>query len=120
MRWPFRFPSAPQPADAETPDNATPPPDVDAAKLVGNWKANRKDGASFVLDLNKDSKFSWSYEDHGKKQEFGGKYTMDGPVLVLERNDGAQMPGLITLADNGFNFKLYGGSSDDPGLDFKN
>ena len=44
---------------------------------------------------------------------------MDGAILVLERTDGAQMPGLITMADTGFNFKLYGGAPDDPGLDFK-
>jgi hypothetical protein len=44
---------------------------------------------------------------------------VDGAILVLERTDGAQMPGLVTLADSGFNFKLYGGQPDDPGLDFK-
>jgi len=27
------------------------------------------------------------------------------------------MPGLITMSANGFNFKLYGGAPDDPGLD---
>ncbi|HEY3965868.1 MAG TPA: hypothetical protein VGM05_15015 [Planctomycetaceae bacterium] len=32
--------------------------------------------------------------------------------------DGAQLPGLITMFQNGFNFKLYGGPPDDKGLDF--
>jgi hypothetical protein len=41
-----------------------------------------------------------------------------GAILVLERTDGARMPGLVTLSDGGFNFKLYGGPPDDPGLDF--
>jgi hypothetical protein len=45
--------------------------------------------------------------------------SLSSSPLVLERSDGAQMPGLVTLADSGFNFKLYGGPPDDPGLDFK-
>jgi tetratricopeptide (TPR) repeat protein len=111
----------PQPPDAEplTEKDAQPPADIDAARIVGKWTAKRPDGAAFSLALTKDSKFIWSYEQAGKKQEFGGKYSVDGAILVLERADGAQMPGLVTLAGNGFNFKLYGGPPDDPGLDFK-
>jgi tetratricopeptide (TPR) repeat protein len=111
----------PQPPDAEplAKDDARPPADIDIAKIVGKWAAKRPDGASFSLALTKDSKFTWSYEQGGKKQEFGGKYSVDGAILVLERADGAQMPGIVTLAGNGFNFKLYGGPPDDPGLDFK-
>jgi uncharacterized protein (TIGR03066 family) len=110
----------PQPPDAQAADaeQATPPADIDAAKIVGKWSANRKDGAAFMLNLTPDSKFIWGFEQGGKKQEFGGKYSVDGAILVLERTDGAQMPGLVTLASNGFNFKLYGGPPDDPGLDF--
>jgi len=47
---------------------------------------------------------------------------MTAPATALPRNaalhkrsDGAQMPGMVTLADNGFNFKLYGGPPDDRG-----
>ena len=54
-----------------------------------------------------------------KKQDVGGKYSVDGAILVLEQTDGSQMPGLVTLGKDGFNFKLYGGPPDDPGLDFK-
>jgi hypothetical protein len=86
---------------------------------VGKWTAKRKDGATFSLNLTEDEKFTWSFERKGKKDEFGGKYSVDGAILVLERTDGAQMPGLITLTERGFNFKLYGGPPDDPGLDFK-
>jgi uncharacterized protein (TIGR03066 family) len=104
---------------AENPDaDAVPPADIDAAQLVGNWTAARKDGAVFTLNLTDDSKFAWRFEQKGRKQEFGGKYSVDGAILVLERADGAQMPGLITMADKGFNFKMYGGPPDDPGLDF--
>jgi uncharacterized protein (TIGR03066 family) len=112
---------APQPPDASAVAEAEPtaPADIDASKIVGKWSAKRKDGASFSLDLTPDSKFTWGFDQGGKKQEFGGKYSVDGAILVLERTDGAQMPGLLTLASNGFNFKLYGGPPDDPGLDFK-
>lgn len=101
--------------EAEPPE----PPAVDAAKIVGVWKAKNTCGKSFTLTLTKDSKFTWGYEYSGKKQEFSGKYTVDGAMLVLERTDGEQMPGTVTLASNGFNFKLYGGPADDPGLDFR-
>jgi uncharacterized protein (TIGR03066 family) len=111
----------PQPPDAgdSAATDPTPPTDIDATKVVGKWTAKRKDGATFALNLTQDNKFTWSFEQGGKKQEFGGKFSVDGAILVLERTDGAQMPGLVTMAGNGFNFKLYGGPPDDPGLDFK-
>ena len=111
----------PQPPDAEpmAQSDIQPPAEFDAAKIVGKWTAKRPDGGIFSLALTKDSKFTWGYEQGGKKQEFGGTYKIDGAILVLERRDGSQMPGLVTLASNGFNFKLYGGPPDDPGLDFR-
>ncbi|HVX16020.1 MAG TPA: tetratricopeptide repeat protein [Pirellulales bacterium] len=109
---------APQPAAAAAAE-PTPPKEIDVAEIVGKWTAKRRDGATFGLDLTKDETFTWSYDQKGKKQQFGGKYSVDGAILVLERADGAQMPGIVTLANNGFNFKLYGGAPEDPGLDFK-
>ena len=111
----------PQPPEAAaTPEEeAKAPAEIDPAKIVGTWMAKRPDGASFSLDLTADSKFTWGFAQGDKKQEFGGKYSVDGAILVLERTDGAQMPGLITMASDGFNFKLYGGPPDDAGLDFK-
>jgi uncharacterized protein (TIGR03066 family) len=113
--------SKPEPAPAaESPaDQAKAPEAIDAAKIVGKWTAKRADGTTFALNLTDDSKFTWRFERGAKKEEFGGKYSVDGAILVLERTDGAQMPGLVTLAANGFNFKLYGGPPDDPGLDFR-
>jgi hypothetical protein len=29
------------------------------------------------------------------------------------------MPGMVTMEGTGFNFKLFGGPEEDPGLDFK-
>ncbi len=112
----------PQPPDAEDGpapgDEPAAPPSIDATKIVGKWNAKRPDGSTFMLNLTSDAKFTWTFEKSGKKQEFGGRYSVDGAILVLERADGAQMPGLITMSQNGFNFKLYGGPADDKGLDF--
>lgn len=111
----------PQPPDAAPTTESEPvaPAAIDATKLIGKWTAKRPNGPTFTLNLTQDSKFTWMFEQGGKKEEFGGKYSVDGAVLVLERTDGAQMPGLITLTGNGFNFKLYGGPPDDQGLDFR-
>ncbi|MBS0260396.1 MAG: tetratricopeptide repeat protein [Planctomycetes bacterium] len=113
----------PQPPDAGQgdagSDEPTPPTDIDAKKLVGKWSASRPDGSTFSLSLTDDSKFNWGFAKGKQKQEFSGTYSVDGAILVLDRGDGQQMPGLVTLGESGFNFKLYGGPPDDPGLDFK-
>lgn len=109
-----------EPGKPLAPANDEPAPtDIDAAKIVGNWTARRSDGTTFRLNLTDDGMFTWGYQRVGQKQEFGGKYAVDGAMLVLERNDGATMPGLVMQGANGFNFKLYGSKQDDPGLDFK-
>jgi tetratricopeptide (TPR) repeat protein len=109
-------PLPPEPGASTAP---TPPLDIDGSKLLGAWTAKRADGAVFSIELAPDDKFTWRFDQKGKKQQFDGKYSIDGAILLLERGDGAQMPGLVTLSDKGFNFKLYGGPPDDPGLDFK-
>ena len=107
----------PVPDDIE--DAPVAPLPIDATKVIGKWSAKRSDGVKFSINLTPDEKFTWGYDQADKHREFGGSYSIDGAVLVLERADGAQMPGLVTLADEGFNFKLYGGNPDDPGLNFK-
>ncbi|MFN0050778.1 MAG: tetratricopeptide repeat protein [Planctomycetales bacterium] len=110
----------PPPAEAEVADEELPPPpDLDPAQIVGRRTAKRSDGTTFTLDLTQDNTFTWSFERAGKKQEFGGTYSIDGAVLVLERADKATMPGLVTMEGTGFNFKLFGAPEGDPGLDFK-
>lgn len=100
-------------------DDQPPPPNIDPAKIIGRRTAKRPDGTTFTLDLTPDNKFTWSFERAGKKQSFGGTYTVDGAVLVLEREDKSTMPGLVTMDGTGFNFKLFGAPEEDPGLDFK-
>lgn len=94
-------------------------PDIDPEKILGHLTAERTDGTKFTLDLTAEKTFNWSFEQAGKKNEFGGTYTIDGAVLVLERADKATMPGTVTMKDDGFNFKLFGAPDDDPGLDFR-
>ena len=111
-------PTPEPPDDDSTAEEPVPPESIDAARVVGKWTARRPNGPTFSLELANDSKFTWAHTYGGKTEEFGGKYSVYGAILVLERSDGAQMPGLVTLSDNGFNFKLYGAPPDDPGLDF--
>lgn len=95
------------------------PPAVDPRRIVGTWTAKNASGTSFTLTLTPDAKFTWGYDRSGKTQQFKGTYSVDEAVLVLERSDGESMAGLVTLAQQGFNFKLFGGPPEDPGLDFK-
>ena len=70
----------PQPPDAvvATQNEPSPPASIDATQIVGKWTARRDDGSTFGLDLTHDSKFTWSFAQGSKKQEFGGKYSVDG------------------------------------------
>lgn len=111
-------PTAQDGSASDTP--AQQPADVDGNKLIGDWTATRAtDNSKFDLKLTSDKKFTWGYTRGDKHNEFGGTWSMDGAVLVLVRADGGQMPGLVTLGSDGFNYKMYGGPPDDKGLDFK-
>jgi hypothetical protein len=71
--------------------------------------------------MTDDGKFTWKYAPPKQKgEEFGGTYTIDGPVLVLERQGGGgALAGTATFDGIGkFNFKMVGGPPEDKGLDF--
>ena len=95
-------------------------PAVDKDLLPGTWSAARDDGSMFRLTLTDDGKFTWKYAPPKQKgEEFGGTYTVDGPVLILERKAGGALAGTATFDGNGkFNFKMVGGPPEDKGLDF--
>jgi hypothetical protein len=107
--------AVPPPAPAKP---ATP---VTADSLIGSWTATRPDGGSIALSLTKDAKFSWKYtEPAGKSQAFDGTYTVADGLLILNQNNTPAMVGQVAqLPDKSFNFKMAGGSPDDPGLTFK-
>jgi tetratricopeptide (TPR) repeat protein len=122
-------PKQPEPGVPGTSDGATVAasqadepqlPPVDKEMLFGNWHAAREDGSKFRLTLSEDGNFQWKYSVPNQKgDEFSGKYTVDGPVLALERSEGGVMAGTATFdGDRRFNFRMVGGPPQDRGLDF--
>ncbi|MGH7136875.1 MAG: tetratricopeptide repeat protein, partial [Pirellulales bacterium] len=104
------------------PSPPAPGPDVaplDPAALVGDWHANRDDGASFELNLAPDKTFTWTFEQNNQQQTITGAYTLDKSVLILQgKNQGAMVAQVSAAGGNRFSFKPLGGPPDDPGLTF--
>ena len=103
---------------------ATPPLDsVDKTLLPGTWSASRNDGSKFRLVLAEDGKFTWTFSppnQNQKGEELTGNYTVDGPVLILERREGGALAGTAKFTgDEQMNFKLVGAPTEDTGLDFE-
>jgi tetratricopeptide (TPR) repeat protein len=109
---------AQQTTGAESP--GTNPSPVDPATVMGSWNAKHEDGSTFQLMLNSDNKFQWSFSQPNQEaQQFAGTFSLDGDVLVLEREDGGSLVGELSAVEaNGFNFKLVGAPASDPGLKF--
>lgn len=104
---------------AKTPTE-TKPKDVPADKVVGSWTATANGKAKYSMSLNKDGSFSWGYTRGNRKQEVKGVHTIEGNVLAMEPDSGGVM--LAELTSKGLdtlNFKMIGGKSDDPGLEFR-
>lgn len=114
---PLTTASSPRPADQ--PAEAAPKP-IDPKTLVGTWASTRADGSAFKLDLTNDAKFTWSFTPKDQAaQEFGGTYTVEENVIVLERKDGGSLIAEVSPVDAGkFNFRLLGAAEDDKGLEF--
>jgi hypothetical protein len=106
----------PPPTDAPA---ATAAP-VDKTLLPGTWQATRPDGSRFTLTMTSAGTFDWRFTNPNQKgDEFGGNYSTDGPVLILERKGGGALAGTVTFGDDGrFVFKLVGAPPDDQGLSF--
>jgi hypothetical protein len=70
--------------------------------------------------MTDDGQFQWKYSAPNQKgDEFAGTYTVDGPVLVLERKEGGALAGTVTFGDDGrLLFKMVGAAPDDKGLSF--
>lgn len=108
-----------QPAAAKGP--APSPDPVDKSRLPGTWSASRTDGSKFQLVLTDDGKFTWTYSSpHHQGEELTGNYSVEGPVLILERNEGGALAGVAKLtSETQMNFKLVGAPTEDQGLDFE-
>ena len=89
--------------------------------ITGEWKSDRDDGGAIVLTIKKDGGFAWEVNDKsGKKDSFEGIFTLEGPLLVLERSSGGALMGRIkALSERAFQFKVVGGSAEDSGLEFR-
>jgi hypothetical protein len=84
---------------------------------VGAWVAKLGNGATIRLELRADGSFLWTATQEGKTNSFQGSYAFGSETLTLSRSsDNQKLGGKLTLAANGFNFKLDG--SSDSGLDF--
>ena len=92
---------------------------VEAARLVGDWKARRGDGSKFELSLRGDNRFRWKFTQSDKDQEFSGTYTLADNYLILTASGQNTLVGHVALETDGkLQFKLAGGSPSDPGLIF--
>jgi tetratricopeptide (TPR) repeat protein len=116
-------PPAPEVAgdDPATPPAEGPEPDpIDKDLLPGAWKATRPDGSKFDLKLTDDGKFTWKFSTAKQKgEEFAGTWSVEGPVLLLQREGNGALPGTVTFSGNGkFNFRMVGAPPEDKGLDF--
>lgn len=109
--------SSPAPVDGAAEVDVKP---VDPKILVGAWSSSRDDGSAFKLNLTDDAKFTWSFTPKDQpEQEFGGTYTVEQNVLVLERKDGGSLIAEVTPEPSGnFNFRLLGAAESDKGLEF--
>jgi len=89
--------------------------------ITGSWKSDLSDGGSIVLNIRKDGGFAWEVNGKSRKKDsFEGTFTLEGPLLVLERSSGGALIGRIkALSENSFQFKVVGGSEEDKGLEFR-
>jgi hypothetical protein len=107
--------SAPEAAPAQTTSIA--PTQAATDPRVGRWIAKLGNGAVIRLDLRADGSFVWTATQEGKTNSFEGSYAFGSESLTLARSsDNQKLGGKLTVAANGFNFKLDG--SSDSGLDF--
>lgn len=105
-----------------TATSAPPAPEaVDKSRLPGTWNASRTDGSKFQLQLTDDGKFTWTYSSpNHQDEELTGSYSIEGPVLILERGEGGALAGVAKFTgDAQMNFKLVGAPTEDQGLDFE-
>lgn len=92
------------------------PPD----SVAGNWKARGKDEATYSMTLGKDGTFTWGYTKGIRKQEVKGVHTIEGNVLAMEPDSGGVLLAELTPKDKDtLLFKMIGGASDNPGLEFR-
>jgi tetratricopeptide (TPR) repeat protein len=105
-----------QPAQpsAEAPKSI--PPD----SIVGDWAAAGKGAAKYSMSLGKEGTFTWAFTRGSRKQEVKGVYALEGNVLAMEPDSGGVMLAELTSKESdALHFKMIGGATNDPGLEFR-
>ncbi len=107
-------PSSP-PTPADLPAEKT----LTVEKLAGTWKASSAD-AKFELQLAAEGTFVWSFSRGKTTESVKGVFAVDQNNLAMEPDAGGTMLAEINISSpTEFTFKMVGGESNDPGLQFK-
>ncbi|HTU25301.1 MAG TPA: tetratricopeptide repeat protein, partial [Pirellulales bacterium] len=92
---------------------------IEQAAVIGHWNASRPDGSKFEMTLGSDNKFTWNFTAQDKQQKLAGTFTLADNYLILKASDQNALVGQLSMEPGGkLNFKLAGGSPNDPGLSF--
>ena len=71
------------------------------------------------MKLTDDGKFTWAFDQDGKRQEVGGVYAIDGATLAMEPDSGGVMlADLKVEGENSLHFAMVGAPPGDAGLEF--
>jgi hypothetical protein len=96
------------------------PKAVPSDSVVASWTTGDKGSAKYSMDLRKDGSFTWAFTRGARKQEMKGVYTVEGNVLAMEPDSGGVLLAELTPKEpDTLHFKMIGGASDDPGLEFR-
>jgi tetratricopeptide (TPR) repeat protein len=96
------------------------PKAVPSDNVVGDWTAAGKGASKYSMSLRKDATFTWSFTRGTRKEQVKGVYTVEGNVLAMEPDSGGVMLAELTVKEpDSLHFKMIGGASDDPGLEFR-
>ena len=104
--------------------NLTKPPEVtaeiDAAKLVGTWKASRGADSQFELKLGNKDDFVWIYSSGKDRQELKGSYSLDklGVIELDMGKDGIMPAQLVPQGNDKMDFYMLGDSQGADPLKF--
>jgi tetratricopeptide (TPR) repeat protein len=105
----------PAQAPAEAPPKAVPPDSI-----VASWTAGSKGKPTYSMVLSKDGSFKWGFTRGTRKEEVKGVYTVEDNVLAMEPDSGGVMLAEIAIKEpDTLHFKMIGGASGDPGLEFR-
>lgn len=89
------------------------------ATLAGAWTASPREGASIMLEVQDDGKFTWTADQRGKSQMFRGTSAYADGVLTLVQSEGPTLVGRVSWTDAAhMSFRVVGAPPSDPGLSF--